>query len=163
MQTPYEKIMTLENLLVWRKHIADSGQKVVVTNGCFDILHRGHVEYLFKARAQGDAMIVALNSDASTRALKGPTRPVNDQKARAIVLSSLYFVDAVYIFDSPRCTDLFKTVKPDIYVKGADYNIDTINAEERATLQDAGSEIRFVELTPGFSTTATIAKIENRE
>jgi rfaE bifunctional protein nucleotidyltransferase chain/domain len=104
-------------------------------------------------------MIVALNSDRSTRELKGPTRPVNDEESRALILSSLYFVDAVYIFDSPRCTLLFKSLMPDIYVKGADYNIDTINQEEKASLQSVGSEIRFVELTPGFSTTATIAKM----
>jgi len=159
MNIPNEKIMDLDTLLLWRNNMADSGKKVVVTNGCFDILHRGHVEYLFKARAQGDAMIIALNSDSSTRALKGPTRPVNDQDSRAIILSSLYFVDAVYIFDSPRCTTLFEAVKPDIYVKGADYNIDTINQEEKAALQSVGAEIRFVELTPGFSTTATIAKM----
>ena len=159
MNTPDTKIMNIDALLQWRKGMADNNKKVVVTNGCFDILHRGHVEYLFKARAQGDAMIVALNSDASTRALKGPTRPVNDQDSRAIILSSLYFVDAVYIFDSPRCTSLFESLKPDIYIKGADYNIDTINQEEKAALQSVGAEIRFVELTPGFSTTAIIAKM----
>jgi rfaE bifunctional protein nucleotidyltransferase chain/domain len=159
MNTPKEKIMDFDALLEWRHNMGKSGKKVVVTNGCFDILHRGHVEYLFKARAQGDAMIVALNSDRSTRELKGPTRPVNDEESRALILSSLYFVDAVYIFDSPRCTLLFKSLMPDIYVKGADYNIDTINQEEKASLQSVGSEIRFVELTPGFSTTATIAKM----
>ncbi len=159
MQAPNKKIMDLETLLKWRENLRTQGKRVVVSNGCFDILHRGHVEYLFKARAQGDAMIVALNSDASTRALKGPTRPINDQDARAVVLSSLYFVDAVYIFDSPRCTALFEAVKPDLYVKGADYDIHTINQEEKAALQSVGANICFIELTPGFSTTATIAKI----
>ena len=159
MQTPHNKIMNLDTLLTWRENLRVEKKRVVVTNGCFDILHRGHVEYLFKARAQGDAMIVALNSDASTRALKGPTRPVNDQDARALILSSLYFVDAVYIFDSPRCTNLFEAIKPDLYVKGADYNLDTMNQEEKTALQSVGTDICFVELTPGFSTTATIAKI----
>ena len=159
MQTPYEKIMDLERLLKWRENLRLQKKRVVVTNGCFDILHRGHVEYLFKARSLGDAMIVALNSDASTRALKGPTRPVNEERARAIVLSSLYFVDAVYIFDSPRCTSLFEAVKPDLYVKGADYDLTTMNQEEKAALVSVGSDISFIELTEGFSTTATIEKI----
>ncbi len=159
MNTPCKKIMSMDSLLQWREQLRNKGKKLVVTNGCFDILHRGHVEYLFKSRAQGDALLVALNSGASTKALKGPSRPVNDQDSRAILLGSLYFVDGVYIFDSSRCTAIFEQVKPDIYVKGADYNIDTINKEEKAVLQSAGVEIRFVELTPGFSTTAIIAKM----
>ena len=161
MQTPYEKIMDLDTLLEWREDLRAKGRRVVVTNGCFDILHQGHVEYLFKARSLGDAMIVALNSDASTRALKGPTRPVNGERSRAILLSCLYFVDAVYIFDSPRCTSLFKAVKPDLYVKGADYDLTTMNQEEKAALISVGSDISFIELTEGFSTTATIEKINS--
>lgn len=159
MNTPCEKIMSMDSLLSWREILLQRNQKLVVTNGCFDILHKGHVEYLFKARSQGDALLVALNSDSSTRALKGPTRPVNDENSRALILGSLYFVDAVYIFDTPRCTGIFEIVKPDIYVKGADYNIDTINQEEKAALQEVGTEIRFVDLTPGFSTTAIIEKM----
>ena len=129
----------MDALLLWRENLQKEGRKLVVTNGCFDILHRGHVEYLFKSRSQGDALLVALNSDSSTRALKGPTRPVNDENARALLLGSLYFVDAVYIFDTPRCTGIFEEVKPDIYVKGADYNIDTINPEEINALQTIGA------------------------
>jgi rfaE bifunctional protein nucleotidyltransferase chain/domain len=159
LNTPCEKIMTMDSLLLWRENLQKEGRKLVVTNGCFDILHKGHVEYLFKSRSQGDALLVALNSDSSTRALKGPTRPVNDENSRALLLGSLYFVDAVYIFDTPRCTGIFEKVKPDIYVKGADYNIDTINPEEKNALQTIGAEIRFVDLTPGFSTTAIIEKM----
>ena len=158
MKTPDKKIMETESLLVWRKSLSNAGKKLVMTNGCFDILHRGHSEYLFKARAQGDALLVAMNSDNSVRTLKGDDRPVNDQYSRALILASLYFVDAVYIFDSIRCTSIIETVKPDIYVKGADYNIETINQEEKNTLLNTGTEIRFVELTPGFSTTETIKK-----
>ncbi len=151
--------MSLESILQWRENLRSDGKKLVVTNGCFDILHKGHVEYLFKSRAQGDVLLVALNSDESTKALKGPARPVNNQESRALILGSLYFVDAVYIFDSPRCTAIFEKVKPDIYVKGADYNIDTINKEEKAVLQSVGAEIRFVDLTTGFSTTSIIEKM----
>ena len=160
MIKPNDKIMTIEEARVWRERLRKEGKKVVVTNGCFDILHRGHVEYLFKARSQGDALLVALNSDDSVRALKGPERPVNPEDARAVLLSSLYFVDSVCVFNAPRCTELLKDVSPDIYVKGADYNIDTINAEEKAVLMEIGAEVRFIDLTPGFSTTAIIAKMK---
>lgn len=159
MNTPCEKIMNIEKLLLWRDKLEAEGKKLVLTNGCFDILHKGHAEYLYKARAQGDALVVAMNSDSSTRALKGPTRPVNDENSRALLLASLYFVDGVIIFDQPRCTGIIEQLQPDIYVKGADYNLNTINEEEKAVLQKLGAEIRFVELTPGFSTTAIIEKM----
>jgi rfaE bifunctional protein nucleotidyltransferase chain/domain len=159
MISPTEKIMTIDAALAWRRELADSGGKLVMTNGCFDILHKGHVEYLFKARNEGDALLLALNSDSSTRALKGPKRPVNDQNARATVLASLYFVDAVIIFDSLRCDSVITAIAPDVYVKGGDYDLETIDAREKKALMDTGVEISFIPLTPGFSTTNTISKL----
>ena len=160
MLNPQIKIKKMDELLLWREQLRNEKKKLVVTNGCFDILHCGHVEYLFKARGQGDALLVVLNSDDSVRELKGPDRPVNPEDARAVLLASLYFVDSVYVFNAPRCTEVLRDVTPDIYVKGADYNIDTINAEEKAALIEIGAEVRFIDLTPGFSTTAIIAKMK---
>lgn len=151
--------MSPENALAWRRQLAADGKKLVVTNGCFDILHRGHAEYLFKARNLGDALMVFINADSSIRAIKGPSRPVNDEQTRAFILSSLYYVDSIVVFSEPHCTDLFTFIKPDIYVKGGDYNIKTINKEEKAVLLELGADIRFVELTEGFSTTKILADL----
>ena len=161
LKSPLEKIFDLNAASRWRRELSGNGRKLVMSNGCFDILHKGHVEYLFKARCQGDALIVGMNSDASTRALKGPTRPLNDQEARAAVLASLYFVDAVVIFDTVRCDALIAEIAPDIYVKGGDYDIDTIDEIEKSALLRVGADIRFIPLTPGFSTTKTISKIQS--
>ena len=159
MLNPESKTISSESALQWRKQLTADNLKLVVTNGCFDILHRGHADYLYKARLQGDALMVFINSDLSIRALKGPTRPLNNEQDRAFILGSLFFVDAIVIFRGERCTDLFTLLKPDIYVKGADYNIDSINKEEKAALLEAGAEIRFIELTPGFSTTRIISSM----
>ena len=160
MLQPSSKILTPDAALKWRGQLAADNRKLVVTNGCFDILHRGHADYLYKARLQGDALMVFINSDASVHALKGPSRPVNKEQDRAFILGSLFFVDAVVVFGEERCTKLFTLLKPDIYVKGADYNIDTINKEEKSALIEAGAEIRFIELTPGLSTSAIIANMK---
>ena len=149
--------MTLDQAVSWRRQLAGKGKTLVLTNGCFDILHRGHAEYLFKARSLGDALIVLINADSSIRALKGPSRPVNDQQARAFILASLYYVDSIVVFSEAACTSLIAEIKPDIYVKGADYNIDTINKEERAALEAVGTRIEFIEFTEGFSTTKILA------
>ena len=159
MKSPNEKIFKMSDALVWRAKLKNVGKKLVMTNGCFDILHKGHVEYLFKARNSGDALILALNSDSSTKALKGPTRPVNDQNARAAIIASLYFVDAVVLFDTSRCDGIITEISPDIYVKGGDYDIETIDIHEKKALMKVGAEIRFIALTPGFSTTGTISKM----
>ena len=159
LNNPETKIMLPDAAVIWRNKLATDGKKLVVTNGCFDILHRGHAEYLFKARKLGDALMVFINADSSIRAIKGPDRPVNDEQSRAFILSSLYYVDSIVVFDTPRCTDLFTKIKPDIYVKGADYNINTINKEKKAALLDVGADIQFIELTAGFSTTKIIADL----
>ena len=159
MLHPTSKIFTPDAALKWRGKLAASNRRLVVTNGCFDILHRGHADYLYKARLQGDALMVLINSDASVHALKGPSRPLNKEEDRAYILGSLFFVDAVVVFGEERCTKLFTLLKPDIYVKGADYNIDTINKEEKSALLAVGADIRFIELTPGFSTSGIIASM----
>jgi len=130
------------------------GLKVVFTNGCFDILHRGHVEYLSKASDMGDMLVVGLNTDASVRRLKGEGRPVNNQEARALVLASLSFVDAVVLFDEDTPYELIKAVRPDILVKGADYKPEEIVGYDVVT--SYGGKVETVPLVVGYSTTSLI-------
>ena len=136
-----------------------SGQKLVFTNGCFDILHAGHVRYLEGARQLGDALVVGLNGDDSVRALKGENRPINGECDRAEVLAGLRSVSAVVIFPDVRATTLIEKLRPDVYVKGGDYTVETLDAGERAVLQAIGCEIALVPLVPGRSTTSTLAKM----
>ncbi|MCC6356544.1 MAG: adenylyltransferase/cytidyltransferase family protein [Verrucomicrobiae bacterium] len=137
----------------------ESGRRLVVTNGCFDVLHVGHVRYLGQARGLGDALLVLLNGDASVRALKGPDRPINPAEDRAEVLGALEVVDAVMVFDAPRCDEWLRLVEPDVYAKGGDYTPETLDAGERAALEACGAEIRILPLVPGKSTTATIGRM----
>jgi rfaE bifunctional protein nucleotidyltransferase chain/domain len=158
-QNPENLLMSLEEAIKWRDAFRKNAKKLVVTNGCFDILHRGHAEYLYQARQQGDALLILLNSDDSIRSLKGPARPVLQEKDRAYMLASLKAVDGVVIFGTPRCTDLFMKLLPDVYIKGGDYNIDTINEEEKNALIKVGAEIKFIPFVKGFSTTGILQKI----
>lgn len=136
-----------------------AGQRLVFTNGCFDLLHAGHVRYLQQARSLGDALVVGLNSDRSVRELKGEGRPVNTQDDRAEVLAALGCVDYVVIFDGKRATDLLCVVRPHVYAKGGDYTPDSLDEGERAALEAAGSEIRILPLVPGRSTSATLERL----
>lgn len=158
-RSPAEKTSSLDNALFWREELRKNNKKLVVTNGCFDILHRGHVEYLNQAASMGDALLVLVNSDSSVRQLKGPSRPLNSEDDRSFVLAGLESVDLTVIFSGERCTEMIKALRPDIYVKGGDYTIDTINKEEKQALLEAGSQIRFISFVPGFSTTGTINKM----
>jgi len=124
--------------------------KIVFTNGCFDILHRGHVEYLQKAKTFGGKLIVGLNSDASVRRLKGPTRPVQDQESRKIILEALRCVDEVIIFDEDTPYELIKKIQPDVLVKGADYKPEDIVGYD--IVKTKGGEVRTVEFVDGHST-----------
>ena len=151
------KIVTADELARVRETLAAEGKKLVFTNGCFDLLHVGHVRYLQAARALGDALVVAVNGDESVRALKGPTRPINPEADRAEVLAALECVDYVVIFPGMRMTPLYGAVRPQIYVKGGDYTPDTLDKEERAAIDAAGSEIRIIPLVPGRSTTSILA------
>lgn len=139
--------------------IAGSGRQIVFTNGCFDLLHVGHVRYLQSARALGEALLVAVNGDASVRALKGPARPINTETDRAEVLAALECVDFVTIFHSDRVTSLVRAIRPPVYVKGGDYSMESLNAEELSALREIGAAIHILPLVPGKSTTATIGKM----
>ena len=125
---------------------------VVFTNGCFDVLHPGHIVHLEAARAMGHTLVVGLNSDASVRQLKGEGRPLLNELERATMLSALESVDYVVIFDGLRCTELINAVKPDIYVKGGDYTLYIMDAGERAALEACGADIRFLPLVGNYST-----------
>lgn len=135
------------------------GGRLVFTNGCFDVLHVGHTRYLAEARALGDALVVAVNSDASVRALKGPGRPVNDEEDRAEVLEALAAVDGVVVFGEERATRLIRALRPHVYAKGGDYTVESLNAEESAALEAVGAEIHILPLVPGKSTTSTLAAL----
>lgn len=151
--------MTLAEAVSWRERLRADGRRVVLTNGIFDLLHTGHLYYLKQARALGDALIIALNSDASTRALKGPQRPVQTEEQRAYALGALACVDAVTVFHEPRLTAEIRALRPDVYCKAGDYTLDKLDPGERGVLEAAGAEIKFMPFLPGFSTTSLIAKI----
>lgn len=153
------RIVTTEELSGIRDAMGASGQRLVMTNGCFDLLHAGHVRYLQQARELGDALAVGLNSDRSVRELKGEGRPVNAQDDRAEVLAALGCVDYVVIFDGKRATDILRAVRPHIYAKGGDYTPDSLDPDERAALSAAGSDIRILPLVPGRSTTAVLERL----
>lgn len=132
--------------------------KVVFTNGCFDILHRGHVEYLAKAASFGDVMVLGLNSDSSVRSIKGPERPVQDEGTRSLVLAALQFVSAVVLFNEDTPYNLIKAVQPDYLVKGADYNPEDIVGYD--IVKAKGGDVKTIELVEGHSTTGIINKLK---
>ncbi|MBQ9754655.1 MAG: adenylyltransferase/cytidyltransferase family protein [Lentisphaeria bacterium] len=140
--------------------MAEQGYKVAVTNGCFDLLHRGHAVYLDAAREEADFLLVLVNSDASVRALKGPTRPLQNEEDRAFLLCSLKAVDKCVIFDSPRCDRELEALAPDVYVKGGDYTEESLDPGERAALKKSGSRIVFISFVPGHSSTGIIRKMQ---
>ena len=146
----------------WRASLRERGSRLAVTNGCFDVLHRGHAEYLLAARKTADALLVLINSDASVRSLKGPSRPVNTESDRAYLLASLRFVDAVLVFDAVRCDRELDALAPDAYAKGGDYTIETLDPTERAALLRHGTQIHFIPFVPGHSTTLTLEKLRTR-
>ncbi|GAA4390213.1 D-glycero-beta-D-manno-heptose 1-phosphate adenylyltransferase [Hymenobacter koreensis] len=141
-----------EQLAAWRRE----GRRVVFTNGCFDILHLGHVDYLEKARALGDVLVLGLNTDASVSRLK-PGRPLQDEVSRARVLASLLFVDAVVLFDEPTPLELIQLVRPDVLVKGDDYAISGIVGHE--FVLNNGGQVLTVPLVQGYSTTRIVERI----
>lgn len=132
-------------------------EKIVFTNGCFDILHRGHVEYLAKAAALGTKLVIGLNTDASVRRLKGESRPVNDQEARAIILSSLIFTDRIIFFEEDTPLELIRYIQPDILVKGSDYKPEDIVGYD--IVKAKGGDVITIDLTEGFSTTAILERV----
>ena len=144
----------LQDLLL---NIRKQGKTIVTTNGCFDILHVGHVRYLEETKKFGDVLIVALNSDKSVKALKGEGRPINNEFDRAEVLNGLKSVDYVVLFDEQSPAELLAEIKPDVHTKGADYNEDTL--PEAKIIKENGGRLEFIQFVQGKSTTATIQKI----
>jgi rfaE bifunctional protein nucleotidyltransferase chain/domain len=154
-----DKVIAWNKLPDWRAALRAAGKKLVVTNGCFDILHLGHVSYLESARNLGDALLVGVNGDGSARQLKGPGRPVNGEADRAAVLAALASVDGVCIFQEKRAATFLASAQPDVYVKGGDYTLDTLDQDERRAVESAGGKITIIPFIPGKSTTALLDKI----
>jgi rfaE bifunctional protein nucleotidyltransferase chain/domain len=140
----------------WRKN----DQKIVFTNGCFDLLHLGHVDYLAKARDLGDKLIIGLNTDTSVSRIKGPSRPIKDQKSRATILAAMQFVDAVIFFDEETPIDLITWVKPDVLVKGGDYTLEGIVGHE--IVLEKGGEVKTIPFVEGYSSSKLIEKITQK-
>jgi len=159
LQLIENKILTIDKLTpllnIWRFQ----DKKIVFTNGCFDLLHLGHIDYLSKAADMGNKLIVGLNSDSSSSLLKGAGRPITDQTSRSHILASLFFVSAVVLFDQETPYELISAVKPDILVKGADYSIDQIVGAD--LVLENGGEVKTLDYIEGYSTTAIENKIRN--
>jgi rfaE bifunctional protein nucleotidyltransferase chain/domain len=153
-----KKVLTLAEASAFVEHVRHSGKKVVFTNGVFDLLHPGHVRYLNAARREGDALVVAVNSDRSVRAIKGSARPLTPEHERAEVLAALACVDAVVIFDEDDPREIVSRLQPDVLVKGADWAADAIIGRE--TVEAGGGRVVRIPLAEGYSTSAIIRKIQ---
>ena len=154
------KVVTREDIKKISQDLKEKNITTVFTNGCFDILHIGHVRYLKESKRHGDVLIIGLNSDFSVKRLKGETRPINNEADRAELLSELGFVDYVVIFEEDTPQNLLDEIKPNIYTKGADYTLDTL--PEAKTVIKNGGRVEFINLVEGKSTTNVIKKIENK-
>lgn len=154
------KIRTLRQTKATCRRLKAEGQRIVFTNGCFDLLHPGHTRYLSAARELGDFLVVGLNSDASVRAIKGPQRPLVDQRSRAEILAALGFVDCVVIFDDDNPLQVIETIVPDVLAKGGDWPEEEIIGS--GTVKAAGGEVRRIPYITGFSTSGLIADILRR-
>ncbi|MDI9878819.1 D-glycero-beta-D-manno-heptose 1-phosphate adenylyltransferase [Flectobacillus longus] len=153
-----DKICTLEQAINQVEKWQSEGKKIVFTNGCFDIVHLGHIDYLEKARNLGDKLVLGLNTDASVNRLKGPTRPVVNEYARSRMMAAFEFVDTVILFDEPTPLQVIEQVKPDILVKGDDYTVETIVGSD--FVLEKGGEVKTISLVEGYSTTSLIQKIK---
>ena len=155
-----QKILSLPELGRRAEEMRQAGQQLVLTNGCFDLLHVGHARYLLQARQLGDFLVVAINGDESVRSLKGAGRPLNSAEDRAEVLAALACVDFVTIFPGMRATPVIEALRPAIYVKGGDYTLETLDPEEVAALKRVGAEIKTLPLVPGKSTSSLIERMQ---
>ena len=151
-----KKIYTIEEAIKARE-----GCKLVVTNGCFDILHRGHVEYLNESKKLGDKLFVLLNSDESVKKLKGETRPINNQEDRAYMLANLECVDGVIIFNGTNCANELLKLKPNVYTKGGDYFTCSLQLDEKVALVTINASVHIIPKKRDYSTTGIIKKIKN--
>jgi D-glycero-beta-D-manno-heptose 1-phosphate adenylyltransferase len=152
------KVLSVAHAVAFVEQLRRSGKKVVFTNGVFDLLHPGHVRYLKAARREGDALVVAVNSDRSVQAIKGPLRPINPQDERAEVLAALACVDVVVVFDEDDPQQIVTRLQPDVLVKGADWSLDTIVGRE--TVEARGGRVVRIPLAEGYSTSAIIRKMQ---
>lgn len=159
-QSYCDKIVTLDQLLTRSKEWKQNGATIIFTNGCFDILHLGHVEYLEQAARLGDVLVVGLNSQGSVSRIKGPSRPIQDEKSRAAVLSSLGCIDAVCIFEEDTPEDLIRALTPDVLVKGGDWRPEQIIGSDWVT--GHGGKVISIPYVPGYSTTRIEQKIKNQ-
>jgi len=156
MRDPERRLLSIDQAVAWRNALRRRGAELAVTNGCFDLLHAGHVRSLVAARREGDAVLVLLNSDRSVAALKGPGRPVYCERDRAYLLGALRSVDYVLVFRGTNCATELNLLAPDIYVKGEDFR-DTQHPGEKAALAACGCRTVWLPREPGLSTTAAIA------
>ncbi|MCU4155969.1 D-glycero-beta-D-manno-heptose 1-phosphate adenylyltransferase [Carboxylicivirga sp. A043] len=154
----HTKIKSREEAQEIVKQWSQNSETMVFTNGCFDIVHRGHIDYLSKAKDKGSKLILGLNTDASVQRLKGPQRPVVDEQSRAILMASLQFIDLVVFFDEDTPYELIKALQPDILVKGSDYNAEDIVGYD--ILMAKGGKVETIDFVPGFSTTSIVKKIK---
>jgi D-glycero-beta-D-manno-heptose 1-phosphate adenylyltransferase len=157
------QIVALDHAPLFRAELRKQRRKVVATNGCFDLLHIGHVRYLAEARQFGDFLWVGINGDASVTELKGPGRPLVPEADRAEILATLRIVDAVTIFPGVRATQFLQAARPDVYVKGGDYTVASLDQEEGATLKACNAQIEIVKLVPGRSTTSLVQKMAEKK
>jgi rfaE bifunctional protein nucleotidyltransferase chain/domain len=155
---PTTRIFPFKEMLRFRENAKLEGKRIVLTNGCFDLLHRGHISYLQKSASLGDLLVVAVNSDESVRALKGDGRPLNQENDRAYALASLRCVDAVFVFRGPRLAGEIGDLKPDLYTKAGDYTLDSLEPSEKAALLECGCEIHLIPFIQGHSTTSLIER-----
>lgn len=158
-QILHDKIMTRHRLVFQVNEWKKTGCRIVFSNGCFDIVHAGHVQYLSQASSLGEKLVLGLNTDDSVRRLKGENRPVLDQNARLLLLASMFFVDAVCLFDEDTPFELIKAIVPDILVKGKDYKAEEVVGYDIVT--SAGGRVETLDLVPGYSTSNVVDKIRN--
>lgn len=154
------QIINRKSISDFAKKLHDAGKTIVVTNGCFDILHIGHVRYLQKTKSYADYSVILLNSDKSVKSIKGPDRPINNEADRAELLTALSCVDFVVLFDESSPASLLEEIKPDFYTKGADYTLETL--PERDVVLKNNITVKFIEFVEGKSTTNIIKQIENK-
>ena len=153
------KIIPFKDLAEWRIRLRESGKKLVVTNGCFDLLHLGHATYLERARQQGDHLLVGVTGDEAVSSLKGDGRPLNNEDDRSALLAALECVDNVCVFKERSAVHFLSMTQPDVYVKGGDYTVETLNQEERSVVEGVGGKIVIIPLLAGKSTTGLLEKI----
>lgn len=158
LQEIKNKILDSKDLIAVLENLKMKGKKIVFTNGCFDLLHKGHIDYLSKARELGDVLILGLNTDNSIKRIKGETRPIQDEDSRAFILASLVCVDYVVMFEEDTPYNLINAIKPDVLVKGADYKKEDIVGGD--IVEKNGGEVTTIEFLDGYSTTNIIKKIK---